>query len=110
MNEGLKRTDESLSRSWKVDRTHEPFYDGKKGICNKSLTKYYSLYNDNLLVLNWPSGTYLLTHSLTHSLTYSFNYSPNRSAIYSLTDLLANNLLANLLDRSLTHLHNYLNL
>ena len=70
MSEGLKRIDENLSRSWKVDRTHEPFYDGKKGMCNKSLTKYYSLYSDNLLVLKWPSGTHLFTHSFTHLLTY----------------------------------------
>ncbi len=70
MSEGLKRIDENLSRSWKVDRTHEPFYDGKKGMCNKSLTKYYSLYSDNLLVLKWPSGTHSFTHSLTHSFTH----------------------------------------
>ena len=31
MSEGLKRIDENLSRSWRVDRAHEPFYDGKKG-------------------------------------------------------------------------------
>ena len=31
MSEGLKRIDENLSRSWRVDRTDEPFYDGKKG-------------------------------------------------------------------------------
>jgi len=57
MSESLKRIGENLSKSWKVERTHEPFYDGKKGVCNKSLTKYYSLYNDNLLILTWPSGT-----------------------------------------------------
>ena len=57
MSESLKRIGENLSKSWKVERTHEPFYDGKKGVCNKSLTKYYSLYNENLLILTWPSGT-----------------------------------------------------
>jgi len=70
MSEGLKRIDENLSRSWRVDRAHEPFYDGKKGTHSPKEGVFLSQGLPVVKLKGWFVLFYMKTRSRGNSVTH----------------------------------------